>query len=105
MILSVGRSQRRKTDQNRPGLRPGLRLVERSESIVELVRRQAAVGHVLAEDLRDQLSICIAYAKVARVRLTLVCSGHGRRRSRRQTERLLPSRDRLGVPFSRLRLL
>jgi len=69
MVLSAGRSERRKTGEHSPGLRPGLRRVEPSESIVELIGREATVGHVLAEDLRDQVSIGVADAKVAGARL------------------------------------
>ena len=47
----------------------GGRRVEPSESIVELIGREATVGHVLAEDLRDQVSIGVADAKVAGARL------------------------------------
>src|SRR5436305_4909691 len=98
MLLSAGRSKRRKTLQHGPGLRPRLRGVERSESIVELVGREAAVGHVLAEDLRDQLSIRVADAKASGIRLWLFGNdGRGGRRARRLTERLFPSRDRLGL--------
>lgn len=105
MPLPAGRSERRKTGEHRPCLHTRLRLVKRSEPIFELVGRETAVGHVLAEDLRDPISIGVTGAEVARVRLARVANRCGRRRGRGQTQRLLAPRDSLGVPFALLRLL
>ena len=82
MLLPGGRHERRKAGERTPGLLAGLRGVQSPEPIVELVGREATFGHVLAENLRDQLSIGITDAKVACVRLSLGATGHRRRRGR-----------------------
>jgi hypothetical protein len=104
-LRSRGRNERRQPGERRPGLVATPRLVECSEPIVELIDSEAAVGHMPAEDLRDQLSIRVANPEVVRIRLSRVGRWQRQRRTWRQTERLLASRDRSVIDIACPRLL
>ena len=102
-MVPTGGSERGKAGERRTCLRARLRRVQRPEAVFELVGGEAAVGHVLAEDLRDQMSIGVTDAEAARVGLGRIAHGCGRRRGQGQTQRRLASRAALGDRFALLR--